>query len=163
MAELEDIQERKHYRMPIDWNCPSCDKRCMIKGKLIREDIDPKEKLSWEEIIQKFCVRCNIITRPGRQCSFCDSVYDFDSSGCRICDSQISRMIDLEDEYNRLTDEVKRSKRKRQPTQTMEDILSTIVSQLAGLGGKVCDVCNKYWLITLKNFTCDKCLSKICG
>ena len=163
MAELEEIYKRKHYKLPIDWECPDCGWHCRIKGQLIGEDPNPEGKLTWEDILQKFCERCNKVFRPDRNCSSCNVVYDFDSSGCKNCDMIISDMIDMEKTHEELTTEFRKMKRRKENTETIENSIKNLLAMLKGLGAKVCDVCNEYWLITEKNFTCEKCLSKICG
>ena len=107
MAELEEIYGRKHYKLPIDWQCSKCGYHCRMKGKLLGEDPDPKSQLTWEQIIQKFCEKCRLIERPTRQCSYCSFIYDLNSSGCKKCDTLISTMIDLEGNHNDLLDMIK--------------------------------------------------------
>ena len=161
MAELEEVYKRKHYKLPIDWRCSKCEQHCRMIGKLLGEDPNPEGGLTWEDILQKHCEKCQWTQRPTRKCSYCDAVYDFDSYGCKNCDLLISTMIDLEEEYNELHEDLRIAKRKKTPTESIETTISNIFSDLINMPAKCCDVCKRYWLITVENFTCNKCLDKV--
>ena len=163
MAELEEIYSRKHYKLPIDWTCFICGKHGRVIGRLIGEDPDPKSQLSWESIIQKYCGRCGTIERPSRECSYCQSIYGFEASGCSKCDAQISAMIDMEEQHNDLLDTLKSMKRKKEPTTNIETSIDNLFTSLIELKAKACRVCDRFWMITLQDFTCKKCLDKVCG
>lgn len=149
MAELEEIVERRNYKLRIDWSCESCGSHtdmvgCVLPGEKCYED--RKCQVTWEDILHKSCKKCGLVRKPLIECDKCNTIYPFGTLGCNKCDEEIEIVIDLQYKYNIIKEQIRREKRKKNDVTELQISSDSLYQKLNDMKYLPCGFCGSEFI-----------------
>lgn len=161
MAELEEIVERRNYKLKIDWACRNCNSKTDMVGCVLPGEkcyIDRKCQVTWDDILHKKCRKCGLVERPIITCQKCQTSYKFGELGCGNCDVEIEMMIDLQDSLHIIQEQIRKDRRKKNDVTDLESNINSLYERLNILGYSPCNICKVEFTLHNQN-RCFECIS----
>lgn len=143
--------------MKINWKCTKCGNHsdifgCVIPGEKLYED--RSLPVSWDDILHKRCTKCKHIERPDVICNRCSSTYEFGQMGCTDCNVEIELVINLQNSLFTIREQIRREKRQKNDTVSLEDNCRELEGRLTKLGYHPCPQCHNEYVIEDICFQC---------